>query len=155
MTDDAGPGVDWAALERDLLALRAEMEAAIGPEDFEHFRSIERGGRLCTALGYATAWVMPNPLSAALLEPGPRVALVGGEERGSWMLDHQMASSRSFAFAALLTLEPAGAIARVSFTPGSTQDDRCPALENFTQALAGRCPLAWHGAGGTWALDWL
>lgn len=70
MTDAAGPGVDWAALERDLLALRAEMEAAIGPEDFEHFRDIERGGRLCTALGYATAWVMPNPLSAALLAHG-------------------------------------------------------------------------------------
>lgn len=66
-------GVDWAALERDLSALRAELEAAIGPDDFAHFQKIERAGRWCTALGYATAWVMPNPLSAALLAHGNTV----------------------------------------------------------------------------------
>ncbi len=99
--------------------------------------------------------LVEQALLTALLEPAPRVALVGGEERGSWMLDHQMASPRSFAFAVILTLDPAGAIGRVGFTPGAPGDDRCPALENFTQALAGRCPLAWHGAGGTWALEWL
>ena len=64
---------DWAALERDLSALRAELEASIGPEDFAHLRKIERAGRWCTALGYATAWVMPNPLSAALLAHGNTV----------------------------------------------------------------------------------
>ncbi len=99
--------------------------------------------------------LVEQALLTALLEPAPRVALVGGEERGSWMLDHQMASSRSFAFAALLARDAAGAIGRVSFTPGAPGDDRCPALENFTSALAGRCPLAWHGAGGTWTLEWL
>lgn len=61
------------ALERDLRELRAEMTAALGPEDFEHFRRIERWGRLCTAAGYATAWVAPNLLSAALLAHGNTV----------------------------------------------------------------------------------
>jgi fatty acid desaturase len=69
----AGPSPSFSALERDLSALRAEMEAAIGPEDFDHLRAIERAGRLCTALGYATAWVMPNPLSAVLLAHGNTV----------------------------------------------------------------------------------
>lgn len=64
---------DLQALERDLLALRAEMVSAVGWEDFEHLRSIERWGRACTGLGYATAWVMPNPLSAVLLAHGNTV----------------------------------------------------------------------------------
>jgi hypothetical protein len=34
-------------------------------------------------------------------------------------------------------------------------DDACPTLENFTQALAGRRALSWHGAGGAWTFDWL
>jgi hypothetical protein len=108
-----------------------------------------------------------------LLDPAPRVALVGGEERGTWMLEHHLASARSFAFAALLTREPAGAAGRVVFTPGpggtgllpaavsehgqdarATTDDPGPSLEDFTHALADRHSLSWGGAGGTWTLAW-
>lgn len=96
--------------------------------------------------------LVEQALLTALLEPAPRVALVGGEERGTRMLEHNMASTRSFAFAAILTREPAGAAGRVAFTPGPQTDEVCPTLENFTQALAGRRPLNWHGAGGLWAL---
>lgn len=98
--------------------------------------------------------VVEQALLTALLEPAARVALVGGEERGTWMLENGAASARSFAFAAILTLEPAGATGRVSFTPGPQSDEICPSLECFMEALAGRHRLCWHGAGGAWALEW-
>lgn len=100
------------------------------------------------------ARLVEQALLTALLEPAARVALVGGEERGSWMLAHRAASARSFAFAAILTREAAGAAGRVCFTPGTQSDEICPTLENFLEALAGHHPLGWHGAGGTWALEW-
>lgn len=97
--------------------------------------------------------LVEQALVTALLEPAARVALVGGEERGSWMLDQHMASPTSFAFAAILTREPVGAAGRVAFAPGPAADSPCPMLDNFAQALAGRLPLRWHG-GGTWELEW-
>ena len=98
--------------------------------------------------------LVEQALLTALLEPAPRVALVGGEERGTWMLEHRMASTTSFACAALLTREPAGASGRVAFSPGPAADEACPTLENFTHALAHRWPLHWPGAGGAWSLEW-
>jgi fatty acid desaturase len=50
--------------------LRAEIDAAIGPEDLAHLRKMERWGRACTALGYASAWIAPNPISALLIALG-------------------------------------------------------------------------------------
>jgi hypothetical protein len=100
------------------------------------------------------ARLVEQALLTAVLEPARRVALVGGEERGTWMLEHHMASTSSFAFATLVTREPDGAAARVAFAPGATTDDPCPSLENFTAALAERGALHWHGAGGAWTLDW-
>ena len=98
--------------------------------------------------------LVEQAILTALLEPAPRVALVGGEERGTWMLDHDMAAARPFAFAALLTREPAGAIGRVTFTLGHTVDDACLALEDFALALANRQPLSWSGSGGNLTLAW-
>ena len=99
--------------------------------------------------------LVEQALLTALLEPAPRVVLAGGEETGTWMLEHELASARSFAFALVLTRSPAGAAGRVAFAPGATAEDVCPTLENFTQALTGRHALQWSGAGGTWTLDWL
>ncbi len=120
------------------------------------------------------ARLVEQALLAALLEPAPRVALVGGEERGTWMLDHGMAAARPFAFATILTREPAGALGRMAFAPGSggagilpvigqthgqdaraTSDDPCPTLEAFAVALAAHLPLRWHNTSGVWSLDWL
>jgi fatty acid desaturase len=64
---------DLAAFDRDIAALRAEMEAAVGPEDLAHLKKMERWGRLCSALGYATAWIAPNPLSPLLIAHGSTV----------------------------------------------------------------------------------
>lgn len=98
--------------------------------------------------------LVEQALLTALLEPAPRVALVGGEERGTWMLEHGMASNRSFAFAAILTREPAGALGRVAFVPDAANDEAGPSLEDFAAALAERRPLGWRGAGGSWTLAW-
>jgi hypothetical protein len=98
--------------------------------------------------------LVEQALLTALLEPAPSVALVGGEEAGTWMGAHGMASARAFAFAAILTHDPAGAVGRVAFTPGPAADEPGPTLEDFTAALAGRQALRWSGAGVAWTLDW-
>lgn len=98
--------------------------------------------------------LVEQALQTALLEPAARVALVGGEERGTWMGERGLASPHSFAFATILTREPAGAAARITFTAGPDADESGPTLEIFTAALAGRQPLHWSGAGGAWSLVW-
>lgn len=98
--------------------------------------------------------LVEQALQTALFEPAGRVLLAGGEERGTWMLEHGVASARAFAFALELTREPAGACARIVFAPGAEGDDEPPTLEQWTEALAARRELAWRGAGGTWSLAW-
>jgi fatty acid desaturase len=61
---------DLAAFARDVDALRARLEAGLGPSDLAHFQKMERWGRVATGLGYATAWLGPNPVSVALLALG-------------------------------------------------------------------------------------
>lgn len=98
--------------------------------------------------------LVEQALLTGLLEPAPQVVLVGGEERGTWMLEHGMAAERSFAFAVRLTAEAAGAIGSVTFAPSERPDEACPTLEDFTLALAARRPLQWQGAGGGWSVTW-
>jgi hypothetical protein len=98
--------------------------------------------------------LLEQALLTVLVEPARRVALVGGEECGGWMIQYNMASPRSFAFAAVVTREAAGAAGRITFTPAMQADDACPSLEEFTQALAERGSLTWHGGGGLWRLEW-
>lgn len=99
--------------------------------------------------------LVEHALQNVLLEPAPRVVLVGGEERGTWMLERGMAAPRSFAFAAEFSRDSAGAIGRVRFAfQPAAPDTACPSLEVFAQALAARQPLEWTGAGGAWTLDW-
>jgi len=95
-------------------------------------------------------------LLTALLEPASRVAFVGGEERGTWMLEHGMAGARPFAFAAMLTRDAARSEGRVTFSVDDRQgcDERCPSLPVFAEALGARRPLRWGGAGGEIAVTW-
>ncbi|HYO52968.1 fatty acid desaturase family protein [Archangium sp.] len=60
----------YKAFAREIEELGREMGRNTGWEDFQHLRRIERGARLCTLLGYLTAWLFPNPLSAFLLAQG-------------------------------------------------------------------------------------
>ena len=101
--------------------------------------------------------LVEEALTVVLLETAARVILVGGEERGTWMLEHGMASERAFAFALVLTREPAGAIGRIESAPlerSSPDGEAAPLLEVFADTLAARRPLQWRGAGSEWTLDW-
>lgn len=62
--------VDREAFAKDIDALRAEAEADMGPEDYRHLRKMARWGRAFTGVGYATAWIMPNAFSAAMISTG-------------------------------------------------------------------------------------
>jgi hypothetical protein len=113
------------------------------------------------------ARLVEQALVAAMMEPAERVALVGGEERGTWLRELGIASERSFAFAALLTREPAGAVGRIAYvvpaSAGNGSDrlkpelqtpDASPTLEQFADALADRRALAWGGFNGDWSIEW-
>jgi hypothetical protein len=96
-------------------------------------------------------------MQVALLSPAPRVLLCGGEERGTWLLAHEAASDRSFAFGLGLSRDPAGALARVAL---SAVDPDVPAAEltipQLFAALVARQPLDVVGpAGLRLNLTWL
>jgi hypothetical protein len=99
--------------------------------------------------------LVESALLAALMEPAARVTLVGGEERGTWLLDAGMGSDRAFAFGLVLAAEPAGALGSIRFAPGGAGPDApCPALPGFAAAVEQRSALRWRGAGGEWSLAW-
>ena len=62
--------MDAEAFRKDLDELYRSLKDATGAEDYRHLRKMERWGRTCSALGYATAWIAPNPVSVALLSTG-------------------------------------------------------------------------------------
>ncbi|HVS51605.1 MAG TPA: hypothetical protein VHD62_04560 [Opitutaceae bacterium] len=107
------------------------------------------------------ARLVEHALLTALLEPAERCVLIGGEERGTWMLDHGMASEGAFAFAVLFTSQRAEASGRVNFSPakatgetGARDGEPCPSLADLAAALAEKRPLRWRGAAGDWSLAW-
>lgn len=62
--------VDREQLAKDITAIHRQAIANIGVEDFNHLKSMERWGKFCSLLGYGTAWIMPNPISALLISQG-------------------------------------------------------------------------------------
>ena len=48
----------------DLEELKKETYASISSDDFTFLKKMELWGRLCTFVGFATAWIFPNPISA-------------------------------------------------------------------------------------------
>ena len=70
MTESIYQSIDREQFAKDLDAIRAEVLADLGMEDFKHFKKIERWGRACTLLGYGTAWIIPNPISAYFMSQG-------------------------------------------------------------------------------------
>jgi hypothetical protein len=93
-------------------------------------------------------------LLGVLLEPASRVVLLGGEERGTWLLERGVASDRSFAFALLATNSSANALGRIAFSPGPAPAAAPPGIESFADAVAQRAPLGWDGIGGRWSVEW-
>ncbi len=73
--------VDLEGFAREVSDLRKEIDAALGPEDLAHLRKVQRWGRVAGAIGLATAWAGPNPVSIAGLALG----------RGArWMVMHHV-----------------------------------------------------------------
>ena len=100
----------------------------------------------------------------ALLTPGERVLLTGGEEVGTWLRQLDAASNVGFAFALELSERSAGAIGELRWS-GSRSDERersRPAssavtgdLHELFHAVAGREPLRCDSpAGGEIELVW-
>ncbi len=68
--------VDLDGFTAALDELRREAVEGFAEADFRHLRRTELWGRLSTAAGYATAWMFPNPLSAALIALGMSIRFV-------------------------------------------------------------------------------
>jgi hypothetical protein len=79
-------------------------------------------------------------LRASLLSPSPRSVLCGGEEKGSWLLAHGLASNRTFAFAAALTRE-AGALSIGRVRIARDAGEGSLALPEFFDLLHRRTPF--------------
>jgi fatty acid desaturase len=62
--------IDVRGFAAEVKALRKEADAALGPDDIAHMRKLELAATACSALGYATGWLLPNPLSALLMSTG-------------------------------------------------------------------------------------
>lgn len=62
--------IDYEGFARELDALKARLSADFGPDDLKHLGKMELWGRVCTLLGYGTAWLLPNPISAFLISMG-------------------------------------------------------------------------------------
>lgn len=62
--------IDLAAFSAELDALHERLKADLGAADLRHLRKMERWGRFCTVLGYASAWMFFNPIAALLIALG-------------------------------------------------------------------------------------
>ncbi|GAB2492360.1 fatty acid desaturase family protein [Arenimonas alkanexedens] len=63
-------GVDAKAFAAEVDALHKRLKADLGDADRLHLLKMSRWARVCTVLGYAVAWIMPNPFSALLMGLG-------------------------------------------------------------------------------------
>jgi hypothetical protein len=103
------------------------------------------------------AHLVAHAVQAALLAVAPRVLMCGGEERGTWLLEQNAASDRTFAFALSLTAQRNGALARVTLDVAAPDTAVCEfTLPDFFNALRDRRPIALVGAPGLQLnLEWL
>jgi hypothetical protein len=95
-----------------------------------------------------------HAVRASLLSPAHRSVLCGGEERGSWLLEHGLASDRTFAFAMALTAgESADALGRVRIS--RDEGDGRLDLPSFFDLVNARKPFdAMIAPGWRLALEW-
>ncbi len=70
MTQHIYHAIDRDQFAKDLDDIRKEVLSDVGMEDFQHLKKIERWGRICSAIGYGTAWIIPNPISAYFISQG-------------------------------------------------------------------------------------
>jgi hypothetical protein len=107
------------------------------------------------------ARLVEQALLTALLEPAPRTFVLGGEEKGTWLLEQRMASDGAFAWALELRADPAGAVGRIVLTDTGSHDPlgngaaaKAPMLLDVAGAIAARHGLSWRGVDGDWSIAW-
>ena len=79
--------VDASGFAADIRKIGARMRREVGQKGFSHLRKIERIGRLATVLGFSTAWIFPNPISAFLIAQGMIVRFTIGHHIGHGAYD--------------------------------------------------------------------
>ena len=98
-------------------------------------------------------------LLTCLLAPAETVILCGGEERGTWLLDHGCASDRSYAYSAVLSRKPSEtALARIALTPDDTDKTGSAQFtqREWFQSLQERQPFSGPaGCGQHLTIEWL
>lgn len=94
-------------------------------------------------------------LQVALLADTPRAILCGGEERGTWLLENNSASDRTFAFALALTTSPDNALARLTLRTDETGDGVLTLPAFFDVLHARRAFDAFIAPARRLTLDWL
>jgi hypothetical protein len=62
--------VNREQLAKDITAIHKQSLAETSIEDFKHLKKMERWGKACSFIGYASAWIIPNPISALLISQG-------------------------------------------------------------------------------------
>ncbi|MES3037718.1 MAG: fatty acid desaturase [Bdellovibrionota bacterium] len=60
----------WVAFAEEVDEIGRNIKRSTGAKDFAHLKKMERWGRLASFIGYATAWIIPNPISALLISQG-------------------------------------------------------------------------------------
>ncbi len=70
MTQHIYHTIDREQFAKDMDEIRKEVFSNMGMEDFQHLKKIERWGRICSLIGYGTAWIIPNPISAYFISQG-------------------------------------------------------------------------------------
>lgn len=76
------PNVDYEAFEKEILQVRKDALSSLSYKDYLHLKKYIWTNRIMTFLGYATAWIFPNPISAFL---------IGYGIYGRWMVMHHVA----------------------------------------------------------------
>lgn len=75
------PEIDYEAFAKDITELGKEVRETLGDDDIKHLKKVIRRNRIFTFLGYATAWICPNPISAYFISQGIF---------GRWLITHHV-----------------------------------------------------------------
>lgn len=108
-------------------------------------------------LAGAPAELIAPALSVAMTNPAPRVLLVGGEERGTWLRELGLASERTYAFALALDRAPASenastVLGSLTLSPSSAEEPGALSFSQWFDLLHQRKP--WTGEiGSGWRLE--
>lgn len=60
----------WDQFAAEIDSIGKDIEVDNGQANLAHLRKMELWGRLASFIGYATAWIVPNPISAYLISHG-------------------------------------------------------------------------------------